>query len=116
MKRSTPLRRTGRLKRKAPLRAENAERKRRLRAEQFGTRADAVRLLPCVICGASPCDPAHVKSRGAGGTRRDLVPLCRAHHDEQHRTGILSFQRKYAIDLAVQAMAIAARLDREGHE
>jgi hypothetical protein len=59
-----------------------------------------LRTYPCVLCGNS-AEPAHVKSRGAGGDDiGNTVPLCRTHHREQHDTGIQSFARKYGIDLA----------------
>ena len=36
-------------------------------------------------------DPAHMKSRGAGGDARHLVPLCRDCHMRQHSKGIITF-------------------------
>lgn len=43
---------------------------------------------------------AHVKSRGAGGDDiGNCVPLCPDHHQEQHRIGIQSFQKRHGIDL-----------------
>jgi hypothetical protein len=43
---------------------------------------------------------AHFKSRGAGGDRFTLFPACEAHHDEAHE-GIISFQERYELDLAI---------------
>lgn len=42
----------------------------------------------CVVCGDSPCDPAHTIDRSLGGDDHPdcVVPLCRRHHrwyDEQ---------------------------------
>src|SRR3990167_3896694 len=48
------------------------------------------RQRPAVIVAA------HAKARGAGGTDAELVPLERALHEEQHRIGARSFERKYA--------------------
>lgn len=47
-----------------------------------------VRGQPCVVCG-KPSDPAHIKSRGAGGddTHDNVLPLCRSHHIKQHALG-----------------------------
>lgn len=40
-------------------------------------------------CGWTPCDPAHIKSKWAGGddVEWNLIPLCRVHHRHQHRFG-----------------------------
>lgn len=54
------------------------------------------RLIPCVACGAQPSDPAHIKSRGAGGGDEcwNVIPLCRGDHQAQHRMGWVTFARK----------------------
>src|SRR5262245_12083296 len=53
-----------------------------------------MRALPCLICNDdSGCDPAHIRYTApgkfnAGGQKPHdwfVVPLCRKHHDEQHR-------------------------------
>lgn len=57
-----------------------------------------IRALRCCVCGAPGPDPAHIRSasglygkRETGGSERPsdkwAVPLCRAHHDEQHDAG-----------------------------
>lgn len=57
-----------------------------------------IRTLQCCLCGAPGPDPAHIRSanpmygkRETGGGERAsdqwVVPLCRAHHDDQHRAG-----------------------------
>jgi hypothetical protein len=81
---------------------------------------DWIHTLPCAIVGApkwetgalyprptSWCypaigvDAAHVKTRATGGAdRQNLVPLCRRHHEEQHRIGIPAFQKRWGINLA----------------
>jgi hypothetical protein len=64
-----------------------------------------IRTQECVICGA-PAEPAHVKTRGAGGDDLgNICPLCHRDHMEQHAIGIKSFARKYGIDLAQVAAA-----------
>ena len=50
----------------------------------------------------------------AGGTRRDLVPLCAHHHREQHDTGVETFATRYQVDLAALAASVAADLDARG--
>jgi hypothetical protein len=78
------------MRRKLPKRA-------RLYEKQFGQKADWVRSLPCAACKRDgPSDPAHMRSRGAGGTSEHLVPLCRMCHIEQHTRGIKTFFADHA--------------------
>lgn len=78
--------------------------------EQFGPKAEWVRSLDCHTCGKwGPSDPAHMRSRGAGGTSEHLVPLCRVCHMRQHSKGIKTFFREYGVD---DHMALA----KEYHE
>lgn len=58
---------------------------------------DQVKQLKCLVCGVSPCDPCHVKSRGAGGGDEwwNIFPACRRHHAEQHQIGLVTFSRRY---------------------
>jgi hypothetical protein len=81
----TPLKPGKPPERKAPLKASNPARKRKRYAEAFGDYADVIRGLPCCVCQAPPpSDPHHVRSRGAGGTKRDLIPVCRTCHTLIH--------------------------------
>ena len=52
-----------------------------------------IRTRPCLACGHSPSDAAHVKSKGSGGddVELNLLPLCRIHHAEQHKVGFIRF-------------------------
>ena len=64
----------------------------------------------CAICGWRPVEAAHVRSRGAGGDDvGNIVPLCAAHHREQHTRGIKTFQTKYRIDLTHLASLYGSR-------
>ena len=111
MKRGGPLKRKTRLRNKKRLRPRNEERLARLRAQQFGPQADLCRSLPCCACAAKPpSDPAHVISRGAGGTDSDTVPLCRRCHNEQHARGIATFQLERGVNLYQIAAHLAARV------
>lgn len=101
LKRGKPLAR-GRGVRRA-----NPRRRKASYARNFGEEADRVRALPCLVCKALPSDPAHVTSRGAGGGRFDLVPLCRVHHDQQHLVGAHSFAGCYRLDLRAEADRVA---------
>lgn len=106
------------------LRAGKGKRRQQLRAEDFGERAEAVRGLTCLAhtgwlsVGQQRCsgdiEAAHAKSRGAGGNRRHLVPLCQRHHREQHDRGVLTFQTTYRLDLRAEADRIATELDARG--
>lgn len=58
-----------------------------------------IKNRPCVVCGLTPSDTAHIKSRISGGYIRNVVPLCRTHHTESHTIGLKSFEEKYSIDL-----------------
>lgn len=64
---------------------------------------DFVKTLSCVKCGASPCDPEHLRKRiplrKKGGTGLKpcdtcVVPLCREHHQLQHQVGFDTFWGK----------------------
>lgn len=101
------------MKRRTPIRRENPERAAVLRAEAFGAQAELCRRSPCAIpsCGRSPpSDPAHHPSRGAGGLDRDTFPLCRAHHEEQHRVGVVTFARRHRVVLEELVAAMRARV------
>lgn len=52
---------------------------------------DQIRSLPCVMCGKTPCDVAHIKTRGSGGddTFENVLPLCRGCHTLQHKVGFV---------------------------
>ncbi len=56
-------------------------------------------LQPCIVCFRYPTECAHNPTR-RNGTWRDVSPLCKTHHREQHglNSGVETFQRKYDID------------------
>lgn len=51
----------------------------------------------CLVCQNPEIDLCHVKSKGSGGPDEEwnLMPLCREHHQEQHRVGIVTFYCRY---------------------
>ncbi len=57
-----------------------------------------LRQQSCAVCGVLEVEPHHAKTRGAGGSDLDAVPLCRHHHREFHQIGQGSFQEKYQFD------------------
>lgn len=112
LRRFTPLRR-GRWKREKPERLE--ETVARVPFKRKNTREDAwrrafgsphrvlwVKSLPCLVpgCDERNIDNAHVKSIASGGTYRTIIPLCHAHHMEQHNAGIITFAERYGLNLA----------------
>lgn len=111
------MKRGGPLKRRTRLKPRNDERLARRRAKEFGPQAELCRSLPCCVPGCRkgpPSDPAHVRSRGAGGDDSDTVPMCRKHHTEQHATGIETFQQRYGLDLRAEALRLASIIERRG--
>lgn len=95
---------------KTPIKRVNRKRRQKRWLEQYHSPA-FVRWIwahACVACGHYPSTCAHVTSRGAGGTWRDIVPLCVRCHGEQHVIGIESFERRHAIDLQAEARRINA--------
>ena len=111
MKRRKPLqRRTGltsrkKLNRDKAVKRKNARRSAKEFRRAYGSqeRARAVQAMSCVVCGALPSQNAHARGRGAGGGAEDIVPLCMAHHREQHDVGIATFEERYSIDLQKEA-------------
>jgi predicted restriction endonuclease len=57
-----------------------------------------VKSLPCIVCGGTyGVDPAHIRTFGSSGNDDwyNIIPLCRADHQEQHRIGWKDFCEKY---------------------
>jgi hypothetical protein len=67
-----------------------------------------IRKLPCVICGKSPCDAAHIRyssskwgKANAMGAKPDdkwTVPLCRKHHRRSHCYGEQRWWNQQGVD------------------
>lgn len=91
----------------------NPERAKKNFQRNFGSknRVLQVKRLPCLICSRLPSDNAHIVSRGAGGTKNDIVPLCRQHHEELDRVGVQNFEQKYSVNLREQANKLQIYLD-----
>jgi hypothetical protein len=112
--RTTPLAQGPGPERRTPIKARNPKRRASRWTIAFGSpeRVGKIRALPCCACGRLPSENAHVVSRSAGGTWRDIVPLCGGPagcHALQHRVGIETVQREWGVDLR----ALADRLARE---
>jgi len=80
-----------------------------------------VRKMPCTVCRRpGPSDPAHLRTAapqygkpptgmGEKPSDRWVLPLCRTHHDEQHRGNELAFWLRYGIpDPFAEAMKLYA--------
>lgn len=67
-------------------------------------RVQAIKESQCIICSSLPSDNAHVRSRGSGGTWKDIIPLCRIHHTELDTKGINTFEKKHQINLKELAL------------
>jgi hypothetical protein len=105
------------LARRTPLKARGGDRFPRLRDDKYRA---FIREQPCHLWHGALCFielpsvAAHVKSRGAGGPDRgNILPLCRAHHQEQHAIGIRSFEARYHVDLAQIAAEYATDYARD---
>ena len=64
------------------------------------------KTMNCVVTGQSGVELHHVKSRGSGGTWKDIVPLSPEKHRELHRIGVKSFEERYTISLRAKALLI----------
>jgi len=135
-----PPARSGKLRRGTRVKRANHKRKAASHARNFGAEADAVRNTPCLVhrqlairggwgdnewmideplpdgwaaCSPTASEAAHVTARGQGGAkggRFDIVPLCRAHHDEagEARTSQRAeFEQRYGLDLRAEADRVA---------
>ena len=99
----------------------NKERQAAARLDAFGGHAAWVATLPCCVCmpehfqgpelkpwmynpdnrDSRISDPHHVRTRGAGGSEDDCVPLCRLHHSQLDSPGWGhdTFEATYGMDL-----------------
>lgn len=114
---------------------KQSTRARRRKARQFAGQADLCRKTACAACtsvlsacrtrgehmqearrldeaGCRPMhpEPHHEPSRGAGGTDRDTVPLCHAHHMERHRVGP-EFWGRYGLDVEKIKARLRAKVE-----
>jgi hypothetical protein len=96
----------------------NPVRKAKAFARAYGgeRRVRWIQAQPCILCGASPCENAHVKGGGAGrkADARWIVPLCHTHHAQLHTVGQKSFEAAYgdSYDLHHWAQVVDARWEQ----
>lgn len=81
--------------------------------KEFGNkkRVNFIKRLRCLNCNSWPSDCTHTKSRGAGGTYKDIINLCHKCHMELHTIGIQTFENKYDLNLKVEAERLCKYLD-----
>ena len=92
---TSQLKRTGRIKQRIPPDRGNP------------TYRAFIREFPCEVamCQGWPTDCAHVRSRGAGGKDEgNTIPLCRAHHQQQHTVGVVTFAARHGLNLRNAAL------------
>jgi hypothetical protein len=123
MKRSGFKPRTERMPRGKAIRTRNPERRAK---ELDRTHGDPdfrawIKRRPCVVCGRTPCDAAHLKSGGTG--RKDdvsgTVPLCSTigsyvgHHDEYDGRAFAGGKQTFAANYPhLDLWALAAATQR----
>ncbi len=83
---------------------ENRRRRARELLRAYGTpeRRAWMKTQPCIVCGRTPCDNAHVGKQGAGAGHRagydQIAPLCRRlHADGIHLAGCHVLSHKYGL-------------------
>lgn len=99
-------------KRKKPVRSGI----QRAPQREFQRHRSFVRKHQCCVpgCDDGPIEVMHVRHASTAGTGLkppdwETVSGCRAHHNEQHRIGVESFEKKYAISLDDLAAEFAWR-------
>lgn len=97
---------------KTPVNPVNRKRRRRLFLEQYGeSYGDWIRSMPCIGCGRlDEIQASHVQSKGAGGKKDSLVPMCFDCHSEYGR-GRHTFERRHDIDLELEAYRLRKEYD-----
>ena len=121
MKRSPLPPRRSRLARGGPIKAKPRPKADTLRIYGPEAKRAWMKAQPCLICGRTPSDAAHLKNGGLSrkGDTEETVPLCAdvvpvgysGHHTE-YDGGKRSFCAKYGVtrdELAAEALATHAR-------
>lgn len=100
------------------VRPVNRERRKAETERAYGPpeRRAWVKTLPCIVCGETPSDNAHIEGGGMGrkADADRIVPLCRRHHtdgpDSFHALGSQrAFNDAHKLDLDIEADMIDQR-------
>lgn len=82
---------------------------------------DFIRAQPCCICGDNTStEAAHIRTASLAHGKRHTgmqekasdkwtLPLCNAHHREQHTMNEMAFWKRYGIDPFMKALTMRAR-------
>ncbi|MGB1592414.1 MAG: hypothetical protein ACPIOQ_06645 [Promethearchaeia archaeon] len=111
---SCPMKRTP-LSRKTPIRKRNAKRMAKRKLKYWGPPGyvEFVKGKRCCACHKGHPECAHEPSRAAGGTWKDIVPLCSGCHRTRpgavHQIGRSEFEKRNRVDFD----EVKARLLRE---
>jgi hypothetical protein len=108
MKRSSPLTRKAPLKATKPIRrvtrikARNEARAARLWTLHYHSEAYVghVHSFDCIVpgCERRDIEACHARSKGAGGTWRNLFGCCSHHHRAQHQMGDRTFRTWFRVN------------------
>lgn len=95
---------------RSPINPINPKRRKERFKKGYGSEGRVlwIKNKRCCVTGQSgrsgdPIVASHVKSRAAGGTADDVVPMLLSLEKELHNIGIKSFQKKHGVDLAFMA-------------
>jgi hypothetical protein len=124
IQRKKPLKRSTKPLKRTPVRTRRT--KPRRRAGACRPYLDWLKTQPCRVTGLFQgdwywermgagkrfvmiwVDPAHVKTRGSGGSDLyNALSLAREKHEEQHQIGIPAFEAKYGVSMKGLAIAQA---------
>lgn len=96
LRRLTPLRATSTLERTTRLRPRNAKRSLANWKRAYGSeeRVQMISRMPCLLCGSTPSQNAHVETGGKGrkADASTVIPLCAACHMEHHTQGFVTMK------------------------
>lgn len=80
----------------------------------FGSRERLlwIQARRCDTCGtAPPSEASHIRSRGAGGGKSEMISQCRPCHRELHAVGVATFQRRHHLNLRAMAKQVAREFE-----
>jgi len=102
------------IKSRKSIKKTNPKRKKKAFKKNFHSegRVLKIKAMGCVVKGCWNQDivNAHMKSRGSGGTYKDILPLCNQHHTEEHSIGNTVFIEKYSINVKEEIKRVRTEL------
>lgn len=117
---NTPLRRSGPIGRRQPLKPINRARQSARKKITDGPQSQLCRESPCCVpeCGwvpweGHPTHPHHWPTVARQGKDSDTSPLCPDHHRRFHDHGHLAFFDDYHVDVIEEARLLAERIKED---